>query len=66
MSAELIGILGVGVAIMGGMLTMHRTLHSDITEMRGDIGNLKELMATVEGQLGILVKVFMASRKDTP
>ena len=56
MSAELIAILAVGVALGGAMLATMRglrvemaDLRSEVREVRSDVGELRERMARLEG-----------------
>ena len=63
MSAELIAILAVGVALGAAMLTAMRSLRAemsdvrseirdvraDVREVRNDVGDLRERMARLEG-----------------
>ena len=51
MSAELIAILAVGVAVAGIVLNGQRTARRDIDELRRDMGGLRERMAKLEGLL---------------
>jgi len=56
MSAELIAVIAVGVALAGLMLTGLRAvrvemhdMRADIRDVRGDVGDLRERMARLEG-----------------
>ena len=56
MSAELIAILAVGVALGGAMLATMRglrvdmaDLRSDVRDVRSDVADLRERMARLEG-----------------
>ena len=49
MSAELIAILAVGVALGVAMLTTTRGLRTEIRDVRTDVGDLRERMARLEG-----------------
>ena len=51
MSGEMIAILGVGVALAGVILTATRGLREDISDLRGEVGELRERMAHLEGLL---------------
>ena len=51
MSAELIAIIAVGVAIGGLVLAGQRALRQDIAGLRQDIVQLRERMAHLEGLL---------------
>lgn len=51
MSAELIAILAVGVAIGGLVLGGQRSLRQDIAELRNDVVELRERMAHLDGLL---------------
>ena len=51
MSGELIGILGVGVALAGLILNSTRGLRSEIAELRAEVAQLRERMAHLEGLL---------------
>lgn len=49
MSAELIAVLAVGVALAGLMLTGLRAVRIEVHDLRGDVGDLRERMARLEG-----------------
>lgn len=62
MSAEIISILGTGIAVVGLMWRMMASLRQDvrqemqgirskIAELRRDVADLRERMARVEGRL---------------
>ena len=51
MSAELIAIIAVGVAIAGLVLAGQRSLRQDIAALRNDVVQLRERMAHLEGLL---------------
>ncbi len=51
MSAELIAIIVVGVAIGGLVLAGQRSLRQDIAGLRQDVVQLRERMAHLEGLL---------------
>ena len=51
MSGELIAILAMGVALAGVILTATRGLRQDINNLRGEVGELRERMAHLEGLL---------------
>ena len=49
MSAELIAILTVGVALGATMLATMRGLRVELGDLRSDVGDLRERMARLEG-----------------
>lgn len=49
MSAELIAVISVGVALTGLILTVLRTVQVEMHALRGDVGDLRERMARLEG-----------------
>ena len=49
MSGEIIAILAMGVALAGVILTATRGLRQDINNLRGEVGELRERMAHLEG-----------------
>ena len=49
MSAELIAVLAVGVALAGLMLTGLRAVRVELHDLRSDVGDLRERMARLEG-----------------
>ena len=51
MSPELIAVLAVGVALAGMLLAGQRSTRAEITELRRDVGDLRERMARLEGLL---------------
>ena len=55
MSGEMIAIVAVGVALAGVILTSLRgteaRLGAQIKDLRGEVGELRERMATLEGLL---------------
>lgn len=51
MSADVWAIIGVGVAILGFGGIAYRELRSDIRGLRGDVSNLRERQAKLEGRL---------------
>ena len=51
MSGEMIAILGVGVTLAGMILTSSRGLRQDISDLCGEVGELRERMAHLEGLL---------------
>ena len=51
MSGEIIAILAMGVALAGVILTATRGLRQDINNLCGEVGELRERMAHLEGLL---------------
>ena len=51
MSADVWTIIGVGVAILGIGGTAYGQLRSDIRALQGNVSNLRERVAKLEGQL---------------
>lgn len=51
MSAELMAIIAVGVAIAGLLLTGQRTVRQENVDLRGEVGQLRERMGPLEGLL---------------
>ena len=49
MTPELIAIVMVGIALAGVILTSARGVRQDISELRGEVGTLRERMAHLEG-----------------
>ena len=49
MSAELIAVISVGVALAGLMLTGLRAVRVEMHDLRNDVGDLRERMARLEG-----------------
>ena len=49
MSAELIAVISVGVALAGLMLTGLRAVRVEVHDLRNDVGDLRERMARLEG-----------------
>ena len=49
MTPEIIAIVTVGVALAGVILTSARGVRQDISELRGEVGTLRERMAHLEG-----------------
>ena len=49
MSAELIGILAVGVALAGLILQQNRVMRQEVAEIRRDLAALSERVARIEG-----------------
>ena len=49
MTAEIITIVTVGVALPGAILTSARMVRQDIHELRGEAGTFRERMAHMEG-----------------
>ena len=49
MSAELIAVIAVGVALAGLMLTGLRGVRMEVRDVRSDVGDLRERMARLEG-----------------
>ena len=49
MSAELIAVIAVGVALAGLMLTGLRGVRLGVRDVRSDVGDLRERMARLEG-----------------
>ena len=49
MSAEMIAVVTVGVALAGVILTSARGVRQDINDLRGEVGTLRERMAHLEG-----------------
>ena len=49
MSAELIAVISVGVALAGLMLTGLRAVRVEVQDLRNDVGDLRERMARLEG-----------------
>ena len=50
-SAELIAILAVGVAIAGLVLTGQRAVRQEVADLRREVGQLRERMAHLAGLL---------------
>ena len=48
MSAELIAVISVGVALAGVMLTGLRGVRVEMHDLRSDVGDLRECMARLE------------------
>ena len=48
MSAELIAVIAVGVALAGLMLTGLRGVRMEVRDVRSDVGDLRERMARLE------------------
>lgn len=49
MSAELIAVIAVGVALAGLMLTGVRSVRLELRDVRLDVADLRERMARLEG-----------------
>ena len=49
MSAELIAVIAVGVGLAGLILTGLRGVRLEVRDVRGDVGDLRERMARLEG-----------------
>ena len=49
MSAELIAVISVGVALAGLMLTGLRAVRVEVHDLRSDVGDLRKRMARLEG-----------------
>ncbi|MYJ75751.1 MAG: hypothetical protein F4089_11900 [Gammaproteobacteria bacterium] len=49
MSAELIAVISVGVALAGLMLTGLRAVRVEMHDLRNDVGDLRKRMARLEG-----------------
>lgn len=49
MSAELIAVISVGVALAGLMLTGLRAVRVEMHDLRNDVGDLRQRMARLEG-----------------
>ena len=56
MSAELIAIIALGVAIAGLVLSGQRSLGRDLSALRNDVVQLRERMAHLEGLLEGLIE----------
>ena len=55
MSAEMVSILGTGIAIVGltwrMMASLRQEMRQEIGELRRDVADLRERMARIEGRL---------------
>ena len=60
MTPELIAILAVGVALAGLVRAMHRDLSGRLSRVEGEIGDLRERMARLEG----VIEGFTGRRRD--
>ena len=49
MTPEIIAIVAVGVTIASVILTSAHRMRQDISELRGEVGTLRERMAHLEG-----------------
>ena len=49
MTPEMIAIVTVGVALAGVIIASARGVRQDISELRGEVGTLRERMAHLEG-----------------
>ena len=65
MSTEFWTILGVGVAVIGLNWRMYEGLRRDISDIRGEIADLRERMARVEGMLEAM-RDFLIGNQITP
>ena len=63
MSPELIGIFGVGATLFFAQIAIWRTLQADFSEVRSDIGDLRERMARLEGTMDVIRVAFVELTK---
>ncbi len=66
MSAELIGILGVGAALGGLILTLGGWLRGDIRDLRGDIRELRQETQVLGGRVARLEGLFESPGLSRP
>ncbi len=53
---SVIAIISVGVILIGTILQGHWKIHQDIGTLRGDVGDLRERMARLEGLFDGFIK----------
>ena len=63
MTPELIAIVMVGIALAGVILTSARGVRQDISELRGEVGTLRERMAHLEGLMEGLREAIVGRAK---
>ncbi len=71
MSAELIGILAVGAALAGVMVSLFAWIRADVAQLRREVaalrermGALEQRMARLEGMLEVLSQAIGIKRAD--
>ena len=63
MTPEIIAIVTVGVALAGVILASARGVRQDISELRGEVGTLRERMAHLEGLMEGLREAIVGRAK---
>ena len=51
LTSVLVAVLAIGATLAGLILTSNRALRQDIKDLRGEVGELRERMAHLEGLL---------------
>ena len=64
MSSELIGIIVATIALAGAIVPGQRTMGSEISDIRRDIGDLRERMARLEGLFEGFTKASPVRRNE--
>ena len=57
-------VIGTGIVILAVIVTSNRQLRSEMNEMRGEIGKLRERMAKIEGLLEGLREAITGRRAE--